>query len=419
MGKGKVIPSREAAGLRCGWSKVRLTPQITGVPLAGYKARGNKRSEGIHDDLYARTIVLDNGMQRIAIVSTDLLLITRRLREAIIRQLSREGKDPVWIEPDHLLIAATHTHSGTGGYVDNWVFEFAALGPYQPEIFHQLARRIAQGVLAACRDLVPARLGLVRGLVSGMNRNRRKGGGRVDRELNVMRIDRVDGTPIAYLVNFAAHPTLLGPANLLISADFPGQLASDIEEEGPLVLFLNGPLGDQTPQRPPGYRGYELVKRYGQLLRDQVMGLTRGLKTFPSVRLGVVASEITLPPADLRAALGIFSLLLDPLVDCLFVPDRSLLQLIRIGKALLVALPCEPSAGVGLDLKKRLRDQGFSHPWIVALANDYIGYVLEEKEYQRGGYEARMSFYGPRMASWLKEGVLELAGRLWLSYPAP
>jgi hypothetical protein len=54
--------------LRCGWSKIKITPSIR-VPLAGYWAWGGEQNEGVHDDLYARTIILDNGYQRIIIVS--------------------------------------------------------------------------------------------------------------------------------------------------------------------------------------------------------------------------------------------------------------------------------------------------------------------------------------------------------------
>jgi hypothetical protein len=262
--------------------------------------------------------------------------------------------------------------------------------------------------LKARENLAPAKLGIGQELVSGLNHNRRREDGPVDKQLGLIRIDSIDDNPIAYLVNFAAHPTLLGPRNMLISGDYPGQLAKRIEKNGPLVIFLNGALGDQTPDRPHGYEGFERIDKYGELLGDKVSKLAAGIKTRSAVRLKALNHIINLPKANLRGALWIFSFLFNGLADYIFIPDMTTLQLILIDEALLVAMPCEPGAETGLDLKNQLENQGFKHPWIVALANDYIGYIIEEADYRRGGYEARISFYGPKMAPWLKERILEM-----------
>ncbi|MBI2876632.1 MAG: neutral/alkaline non-lysosomal ceramidase N-terminal domain-containing protein [Candidatus Tectomicrobia bacterium] len=409
--------SLPAGRLRCGLARVKLTPPKP-TPLAGYAARRGRPSQGVHDELYARALLLDNGHQKIALVATDLLLIPQELREAVIRKI-RRGEKQLGIQVmDHLLLAATHTHSGVGGYMDNWVFEKAALGSYDREIFDLLARQIATAVLQAGRRWTLARLGMGQGRAPGLNVNRRRKGGPTDPELRVLRVEDEAGKALAYLVNFSAHPTLLGPQNMQFSAEYPGQLARALGEPppeeapgstGPLVLFFNGSLGDQAPYRPPGYEGFERVERLGALLAERVQALSGDLPARSTIRLGALGQTLPLPGADLRGALGLFAFPLNGLVDLLFVPDSAYLQVIQIDEALLVALPCEPGVEVGRDLRARLQAQGFPSPWIVALANSYIGYLIEAEDYRRGGYEARTSFYGPKMADWIKEKMVALA----------
>lgn len=411
--------------LRCGLARVRLTPQKQ-APLAGYAARRGRPSQGVHDDLYVRVLLLDNGQQKVALVTTDLLFITQELREAVIRKIERGEKRLGIHVMDHLLLAATHNHSGVGGYMDNWVFEKAALGPYDREVFDYLVRQVATAVLLAGRHWVPARLGVGRGWARGLNVNRRRKGDSTDPELRMIRLDDAEGKTLAYVLNFSAHPTLLGPQNMQFSAEYPGQLARALGEGGgtltgqgpsqetmtfggPLVLFFNGSLGDQAPYRIPGYEGFDRVEKLGELLAERVREVSNDLPTKGSIRLRAIGQTFPLPGADVRGALGRFSFLFNGLSHLLFVPDSAYFQLILVDEALLVALPCEPGVEVGQDLQARLRSRGFPSPWIVAPANNYIGYLVEEEDYRRGGYEARISFYGPGMANWVKGKMLELA----------
>lgn len=359
-------------------------------------------------------------------MATDLLFITQELRKAVIRKIKR-GENRLGIHVmDRLLLAATHNHSGVGGYMDNWVFEKAALGPYDPEVFDHLVRQIATAVLQAGRQWVPARLGVGRGRARGLNVNRRRKGDFTDPDLRMIRVDDEEGKTLAYVLNFSAHPTLLGPRNMQFSADYPGQLARALGEGdgplpgrgplqetmtfgGPLVLFFNGSLGDQAPYRIPGYEGFDRVEKFGELLAERVREISNGLPTKGSIRLKTIGETFPLPGTDVRGALGHFSFLFNGLAHLLFVPDSAYFQMLLVDEALLVALPCEPGVEVGRDLQARLQSRGFSSSWIVAPANNYIGYLIEEEDYRRGGYEARISFYGPGMANWVKGKVLELA----------
>ncbi|MHC4311936.1 MAG: neutral/alkaline non-lysosomal ceramidase N-terminal domain-containing protein, partial [Planctomycetota bacterium] len=94
------------AALKAGCAKVDITPPV-GVWLSGYASR-NKPSEGISDKLYAKAMVLDDGQNKIAIVSADLLwfplYMTAEIRETV--------KNKIGIPENNVLLCATHTHFG-------------------------------------------------------------------------------------------------------------------------------------------------------------------------------------------------------------------------------------------------------------------------------------------------------------------
>ena len=87
--------------LRVGVAKVDITPK----DITGLIGVGNRPFAGVHDAIYARALVLDNGITSSAIVETDLVEIgdTTTLRERIAKELG--------IPADHIMIAATHDHS--------------------------------------------------------------------------------------------------------------------------------------------------------------------------------------------------------------------------------------------------------------------------------------------------------------------
>ena len=71
--------------------------------------------------------------------------------------------------------------------------------------------------------------------------------------------------------------------------------------------------------------------------------------------------------------------------------------MVRIGDLLLVGMPCEPTAELGLQVKEMARKAGYVSPAVVALTNDWLGYALMPEQYRKGNYEAMMSFYGDQL----------------------
>ncbi len=400
---GSVAEGGTKGLLRAGAARVDITPD-TYPPLAGYGTRRGRASKGVHDPIYARAIVLDNGQTRVAICNMDLVITTIQLKRAIWQRMS--GTDL-----DALFLSATHNHSGAGGYIDNFMAELVAMGSYDEDIFRNLVDKVSRAITKALENLRPAVIGWNGGSAPDFCVNRRPEGGRVDPEIGVIDIEGEGGRPIALLVNFGAHPTILGPKNMLISGDFPGFLARYLEKRRGVVLFANGASADVAPRVKAEGNRFGQAKAMGESLGQRVLRLLEGIETRGRVRIESMEREILLPSRpDLRPILQ-FPLLtscLNLLAD-VWLPEKTKLGVIAIDDLLLIGVPCDLGAEVGLEIKESV-----SPRWglIISQTNDYIGYVITRDEYREGGYEAKMSFFGPGLADLIKREVLKMIGEL-------
>jgi hypothetical protein len=246
--------------LKAGAAKIDITPPI-GHPMWGYGARRDLPSVGVRDPLHARALVLKTDKNILAIVSLDLGRAPTRQSMANIRKAL---KDATGIET--IFVVGSHTHHGPVLELDNW--------PKEKPYVRTLEEKIVEVIAEANKKLEPARMGISSHQVPfNRNRHSKRADPPVDREMLIVRIETSlplspkegekggGGRPIAHLVNFAAHPTML-PAQLReFSPDYPGFLCGHVEKElGGLCLFLQGASGDLSPN-PPGERTPE---KFGQ-----------------------------------------------------------------------------------------------------------------------------------------------------------
>ncbi len=91
--------------IRAGAAQVVITPPV-GVALAGYFTP--RKSIGVHDDLYARALVLENGESCIALVSCDL----KSIKAATVREIRRGVEAECGIAPEQVMVCCSHTHTG-------------------------------------------------------------------------------------------------------------------------------------------------------------------------------------------------------------------------------------------------------------------------------------------------------------------
>ena len=94
-------------------------------------------------------------------------------------------------------------------------------------------------------------------------------------------------------------------------------------------------------------------------------------------------------------------------------PDKTGVGSVRIGDLMIVGIPGELAAGLGLQIKNKLKTEGIKYPTIGGLANEWISYILSADQYNNGaGYESSVSFYGENLGNVILEGANKSAKAL-------
>jgi neutral ceramidase len=417
---GTILTVPAAAAVSAGVAKVNITPSLSEFPtvsLGGFGERQGKPATSVRDEIFARALVLSTGRRKVALVSTDLLMISPTMKDAVVKQVADIG----FTDAD-VLLAATHDHSAPeclhpGG--DVWPLAF---GKFLPKYFDWTNARIAQAIRDANAHLEPAQVGFASEALPGYNRNRREtGGGLVDPAMTVMKVTAGART-IALLVNFTAHPTIIGPESFAISGEWPGAMSRDLEGrlgEGAIAPFFNGTQGDQTHSGDFG-SGWERVDRYGKALAEKAWALAEQAQMSGDVRIRISDPAWKLPPYEVspafmestgeeykmtpEAAAGLASKLF---------PAEVHIQAIRVGDGVFMAVPGEAIVELGLEMKKNASALGAKYPMCIGLANNYVGYILSPEQYKLGGYESGTSFYGPQLGALLVSHMKEAAQPLF------
>jgi hypothetical protein len=300
---------------------------------------------------------------------------------------------------DALIVAATHTHAGPGGYWDSLPGELGGTGPYDAATFERLADAIAGAVRDALADRGPATLSVARGRFPELARNR--GGGSVDGRVLSLRVARPGGAPVAELVSFAAHATMLGGKNRLVSGDWPARLLA--AGRGGTRLFFQGAVGDQSTHLLPGSEGEDPLDAYAGALDGYLARLDAGPPD-PAPRLGVASATVALP----RMSPGALPRFLRPAAATLLggtFPTAARVTAVRAGEVLLVFTPAEPVEAVG----RSWREAAGPGAEVISLASDYVGYVETAERFREGAGEAKRAYFGPQLATRLEAGVVAAA----------
>ena len=223
------------AQLKVGTAQIDITPPM-GCRMAGYGSR-TEGAQGIHDNLYARAMVLDDGATKVAIVACDVAGLDKH-PVATIRQVVAELTD---IPGDHVMVCTTHTHSGPSVRTGRGAPE---------ELIEITARKIAGAVAIADRNRREGVLKVGRGRVSSVSQNRRHPDWPTDPTLKVLRADTPERQPIGAILNYPCHGTVMNADNLMISADYPGSTVRTVQRvigEDVPILFINGAFGNINP----------------------------------------------------------------------------------------------------------------------------------------------------------------------------
>ncbi len=236
--------------LKAGAGRSDITPPV-GIAHAGWGAQTHQVSEGNDMPLYVTALALSNGNLQVAIVDIDIGILTAA-QDAGMRELISERTG---IAQDNIRLSYSHTHSAPAtfggwltegmGLVDQWLLELpgAAADAVDQAIKAQVPAVPSFGV-GECDININRRPADDAGeLFTGRNWD-----GFVDRSVEVVGLDDLDGNPVATLVNYACHPTIMGHLNRWVTPDFPGPMRRVVEQTvGGICLFLQGASGNQGP----------------------------------------------------------------------------------------------------------------------------------------------------------------------------
>ena len=422
--------------------------------MDGYGGRTTP-SEGLHDPLFARAIVLDDGDTACAIVGCDLLGIHPQVTAEVRERVSKE----TGIAAGAVLLSATHCHAGPYG------LRGGLFGQLNESLAGDLINNVVRAVVSAHKERMPATLKLGEATVDTVSMNRRHPDWPIDPALHVLLIDG-EGGPIATLLNFACHATVMTGKNLQLSAEFPGAACRLVQEQtGAPTVYLNGACGNVNPVWIK--QDFENVERVGQVIGGQALRTIGELRTLgvgqrvhntrwdefpkkpvpgrlvePSIH--AVSREIDLPrrqfaeDADYDERIASLKSDVDSTTEgsderravmaqlsrteterwaALWArqqDDPSALateiQALHLGDGLaIIALPGEFFVETATAIRSATR---FDDLIVACYANDYVGYVIPEDAYAAGGYESGVTFCSENAERIIADAATSLLGDL-------
>ena len=453
------IEPATAGELRLGTAAVKITPP-NGTPMAGYY--NQRGSQGVLDDLYAKAVVLDDGKTKAAMVVCDLIGLPR----APVLEARRIIAEKTGIPVDHIMISATHSHTGPVVIGDTAIDDLVTGGSkLSKDYVGQLPKWIAHAVEDAYGSRTPARVfyasenepklafirrfwmkdGTVRCNPGVRNPNIVRPIGVIDPQVNVVYAETTAGgqmaamgvacgdKPLLTYVNFAMHLDTTG--GMLISADFPATLAGRLADyKGPemLTIFGNGACGNinhinvqwAAPQSSPA-----AAKRLGTILAADVLKAYAEMKKVEDVTLRVRREVLQLPLAkhadeELRQAREITArrganasspeqVKAYRILDVAARQGKPFdvdVQVVTLGTDIAwVALPGELFVELGLNIKAA---SPFQQTNIIELSNGRGHYIPNRSAFTEGQYEVVSTRYAEGSGEMLVTTAIRLLSEL-------
>lgn len=414
------LPPAEPAPLKVGFGRESITPAIgEGHPTVWMAGFANGRAAtGVHDDLWAVAIVLDDGRSRIGLVALDAIGVFHDDVIAIRRRLKQ-----AW-GIHYAIVCATHNHS-TPDLMGIWgpgVFRSGVDPSYREKVIDASVRALGRAV----EDLQPAALSTFEiptpptGLVSDTRKPEV-----FDSDLRLMLFTHASNQGVlGSVVGWGNHPETPWSRNTEITADFPGALREALEDgivqDGKIVVpglggthvFVNGAVGGLMTTHPTTvvedpWLGRELrepshekSRAVGRRLAGRILDdiSRRGVAGASRVSMGIRARTFELPVRN-----PIF--LLAPVLGMMDRGHvrwgylRTEMAALSIGEASVLCIPGEiypeivnggviRAPGGDFDVEPvevpplRSRMPGRVR-FVAGLANDEIGYIIPKSEWDR------------------------------------
>lgn len=412
--------------LKAGASKFNVTP-----------TKKLLRDRIVHDSLYAKSVVIDNGIEKIAFIVVDTQGIPQYVCEEAKLEISKVTDIPI----ENIVIAATHTHSGEIASDPPLKRQNGTFTSYQKILING----ITESVKKANSNLIDAKIGWgsidkpefvfnrrwymktpvtnpfgmkdsVKMNPGFVHQELLKPAGPTDPEVFFIGIKSLTDEPIAILANYSLH-YVGGIETNTISADYFGKFADDLsvllQHETKDITFVgimsNGTSGDINKQNYAGKREnlppFKKISIIAGNLAESIVEKYNQIEFRTWVPLKITSSSLTLntrrPSVDILRNMDRinqnksekpmytstekhYTRRVERFVDIYPKEISILLQTIQIGDVGISAIPFEVFAETGLELKK---NSPFKYTFTIGWANGYWGYLPTPEQHKKGGYE--------------------------------
>lgn len=396
--------------MKAGTAKLEITPNEP-CYLCGHAIRTDL-SEGVLDPLYVTALMLETKAGLNCWMSFDLGMMDAELTD----QIKLAVQNAAGCEPDRIVCGFIHTHAGP---------EVSELGSFTKDREHGvrpgyrelLVRQAAAAAELAKAALTDCEVWISKTEIEGFYGNRSSRERRSDKDVNLIQFRTPQGVPVLTAVNLACHPTVLGPANLLISADLFGALRTGLEKAwGHSVLMMQGAAGDM------GNRQYRRGEDAAELkrIRDGILPQLLGPLSWKPISAEPLRSKKTQYIIDYERDMAeVHQRLIqteaelkaqrDPVQIKLLSSAAAALRytaaldahvhielsgaVLQLGSLIVVTVPCELFNQLGVRIKQAFPDYDVL---IWGYADTSVGYLFEQTEYGKS-FESIATLLQPGM----------------------
>jgi hypothetical protein len=397
--------------------------------MAGFDKK--RAANGIHDDLWARTMVIDDGATRISFTVIDAIGL---FHDEVI-DIRNQIKDKAGIT--YSIVSSTHTHQAPD-LMGLWGPTYLKSG-INEDYLQFVISQIVESIVLAEQNLQPVKIKFAQDLnsLSSLVTDTRKPY-KMDEGLRIIQFSHTGSQKtIGTLISWANHPETLWSENLMITSDFPHYVREGIERGifkgdslilpglGGIAIYLNGAIGGHMTTHPD-FRindpwneetylipSFEKARSQGmQLANVALKALEQSTDTISKAKIGVVARTIELPLQNplfrIGAALGTLNRGFSK-----WGYIRTEIAYITFGPASFLTYPGEVFPELINGGMESPAGQDFNIPpvelpvardmmkgkykYIIGLGNDELGYVIPKSEWDDEPpylYDEKESPYG-------------------------
>jgi neutral ceramidase len=369
--------------LLAGAATINITPAVP-VPMSGYSNR-SEPSKGVHDEIFARAFVFDDGMTKACIIQADLIGFSFEFVDEINSTIEKQTRIP----KANIMLVAVHNHSAptTGAYAESSTDNLTAY-------LADLKKKLVSVAVEAFNKRAPVSIGFGKGTCT-MNINRRgrhaEGGiwlgrnpdGVCDHEVAVGRLDDTNGNVRGLFVNWPCHATVGGQDNYLISGDWPGATARYLGKhfKDVPVTITAGASGDINPIYGPA-NDFREMDAIGLVLGEEVVKISTNIKMQKTGNVKTMQRDVEVPGKERSAS---------RMPDEKIIPGKPVrlrFSVVKVGPVVFAGISGELMTSIGMKIKE---ESPFNHTVILTHCNGTSGYLCTDEAYKEGGYEPMTS----------------------------